>query len=248
MDPLHQFHIQPLIKLMIGDLDLSFSTSALAMAVAAGLVVFIMLFGVRKRAMVPGRLQCFVEILYEFIVKTVRENAGDDAKPFVPFVFTIFTFILFGNLLGLVPGFFTFTSHIIVTFALALMVFVTVTILGFVKHGLHFLGLFLPHGAPIWLSPLIVPIEVVSYFTRPISLSVRLFANMMAGHTMMKVFAGFSVMTVAGMGDVVGGAIGIGPMVINILLTGFEILVAFMQAYVFTILTCLYLRDALHLH
>lgn len=248
MDPLHQFHIQPIVGLTLAGVDVSFSTSAFAMAVVTGLIIFIMLFGVRQRAMVPGRLQSLAEILYEFIAKTVRDNAGSEARPFVPLVFTIFTFILFGNLIGLIPGFFTFTSHIIVTFALAIMVFIIVTVLGLVKHGLHFFALFMPPGTPVWLAPLIVPIEIVSYFIRPISLSVRLFANMMAGHTMMKVFAGFSVMMVTGLGDVTGGLVGIAPMGINVVLTGFEIVVACMQAYVFMILTCIYIHDALHLH
>jgi F-type H+-transporting ATPase subunit a len=160
----------------------------------------------------------------------------------------MFMFILFGNMLGMIPTFFTYTSHIIVTFGLALTVFVFVTVLGFVKHGTHFFALFLPGGAPIWLAPILIPIEVISYLSRPVSLSIRLFANMMAGHTMLKVFAYFSIGLTSVLGGAVGWGLGILPVAINVALVGFEILVAFLQAYVFTILTCLYIRDALELH
>ncbi|CAK0751963.1 ATP synthase subunit a [Azospirillaceae bacterium] len=206
-----------------------------------------MVLGMRQRALVPGRLQSMAELLYQFVANMVRENAGHDAKPFFPFVFTLFAFIMFGNLLGMIPGAFTYTSHIIVTFALALVVFLFVTLLGLVKHGLHFFSLFMPHGVPMVLAPILVPIELISYLSRPISLSVRLFANMMAGHTMLKVFAGFTVMMGASMGTT-GYLAGMGPVIINIALIGFEILVALLQAYVFSILTCLYIRDALELH
>lgn len=247
MDPLHQFQIIPLIPIHIGDLDVSFSNSALYMAIAVLLIMGLLVMGMRNRALVPGRLQSLAEMFYEFIANMVRENAGPDARRYFPFVFSLFMFILLGNMLGMVPGTFTFTSHIIVTFALALTVFVFVTLLGLAKHGLHFFTLFMPHGAPIALAPILVPIEVLSYLSRPVSLSIRLFANMMAGHTMLKVFAGFSVMLGGGLGA--GGyAIGILPVIINVALVGFEILVAFLQAYVFTILTCLYIRDALELH
>jgi F-type H+-transporting ATPase subunit a len=248
LDPLHQFQIQPVFKLAFGGIDLSYSNSALSMTVVVGLVIFVMLFGTRRRLMVPSRLQSVAELLYEFVAKTVRENTGPEGAPFVPFVFTIFIFILFGNLLGMVPGFFTFTSHIIVTAAMAIMVFVFVTLLAFVKHGLHFFSFFAPHGTPGWLMPLMVPIEVISYFVRPVALSVRLFANMMAGHTMMKVFASFTVMAIMALGEVGGLLVGLMPVALNVALTGLEILVACLQAYVFTVLTCLYLRDALHLH
>jgi F-type H+-transporting ATPase subunit a len=247
VDPLHQFHIQPIIPVMIADFDISFSNSALSMVLAVIVVFGIMAFGARHRALVPGRLQSVAELLYEFVAKMVRENAGHDAKPYFPFVFTVFTFILFGNLLGMVPGLFTFTSHIIVTFALALVVFLFVTVLGLVLHGVHFFSLFMPHGVPMILAPVLVPIELISYCSRPISLSVRLFANMMAGHTMLKVFAGFTVMMGASMGTT-GYLAGLGPVVINIALIGFEIMVALLQAYVFSILTCLYIRDAIELH
>ncbi len=248
MDPLHQFHIEPIVEVVVGNVDLSFSNAALWMLLAAASVYALMTVGMRPGALVPGRLQSLVEMFYQFTAKTVRDNAGPDARPYVPFVFTLFSFILFGNMLGMIPGSFTFTSHLIVTFSLAVVVITFVTILGFVKHGLHFLTFFMPHGAPWVLAPLLVPLEVISYLTRPISLSVRLFANMMAGHTMLKVFAGFSVMMVAGMGKTTGVVAAMGPVMINVALTGFEILVAALQAYVFAILTCLYIRDALELH
>jgi F-type H+-transporting ATPase subunit a len=201
----------------------------------------------KQRALVPGRLQSLAEMFYEFVAGMVRENAGHDAKPYFPFVFTLFMFILFGNMLGMIPYTFTFTSHIIVTFGMALTVFVFVTVLALMKHGLHFFSFFMPHGAPVALAPILIPIEVISYVMRPVSLSIRLFANMMAGHTMLKVFAGFTVLMIGGLGSV-GFLVGIVPIAINVALTGFEFLVAFLQAYVFSILTCLYIRDALELH
>jgi len=245
--PIEQFEVKTIgPQINIGGLDLSFNNSALFMVVAATLAVVLVLAGMSRRELVPGRLQSFVEMLYEFIAGMVRDNAGAQARPYFPFVFTMFMFILLGNMLGMIPFTFTFTSHIIVTFALAMTVFVFVTVLGLVKHGLHFFSLFMPHGAPPLLAPIIIPIEVLSYFSRPVSLSIRLFANMMAGHTMLKVFAGFSVSLIGlGAAGVLGAIV---PVIINIGLTAFEILVAFLQAYVFTILTCLYIRDALELH
>src|SRR3546814_310074 len=193
----------------------------------------------RGRHLVPDRWQSMAELSYEFIANMIREQVGPDGRPYFPFIFALFMFILLGNLLGMVPYSYTFTSQIIVTFAMAMVVFLGVTIIAIVKHGVHFLGFFFPSGAPIYMAPLLIPIEILSYLSRPISLSVRLFANMMAGHTMMKVFGGF----VAAL-----GVFGIAPMAVLVALTGFEILVAVLQAYVFTILTCIYLRDALHLH
>ena len=247
MDPLHQFQINPIMQLVIAGYDVSFSNSALFMVIASLLVYGLLVHGMKARALVPGRLQSLAEMFYEFVAGMVRENAGADAKPYFPFVFTLFMFILFGNMLGMIPYTFTFTSHIIVTFALALTVFVFVTVLALMKHGLHFFSFFMPHGAPIALAPILIPIEVISYVMRPVSLSIRLFANMMAGHTMLKVFAGFTVLMIGGLGSV-GFLAGIVPVAINIALTGFEFLVAFLQAYVFAILTCLYIRDALELH
>lgn len=247
MDPLHQFQILPIVKIVIEGIDVSFSNSALFMVLAVALIYLLLVQGVKGRALVPGRLQSAAEMLYEFVASLVRENAGPEARPYFPLVFSLFTFILFGNLLGMIPYSFTFTSHIVVTFALAMTVFVFVTILALVKHGLHFFTFFMPHGAPVIMAPILIPIEVLSYLSRPVSLSIRLFANMMAGHTMLKVFAGFSVMMGAALGGT-GYAMGLLPLAINIALIGFEILVALLQAYVFSILTCLYIRDAIELH
>ncbi|HEY0833467.1 MAG TPA: F0F1 ATP synthase subunit A [Azospirillum sp.] len=247
MDPLHQFQINPIVQIVIAGYDVSFSNSALYMVIAVALIYGLLTKGMASRALVPGRLQSLAEMFYEFVANMVRDNAGHDAKPYFPFVFSIFMFVLFGNMLGMIPYTFTFTSHIIVTFTLAAVVFVFVTVLALMKHGLHFFSFFMPHGAPIALAPILIPIEVISYLMRPVSLSIRLFANMMAGHTMLKVFAGFTVMMIGGLGAV-GFLAGLVPIAINIALTGFEFLVAFLQAYVFTILTCLYIRDALELH
>src|SRR4051794_3869518 len=209
------------------------------MTIAVVLITALVFLSTRRAALVPGRWQSVTEMLYEFVADMLDTNAGHGAEPFFPFVFTLFVFILFCNLLGLVPYSFTVTSHIIVTFALAALVFIGVTIIGIVKHGFHFLRLFVPEGVPVVLLLLLVPIELLSYFIRPFTLSIRLFANMLAGHTMLAIFGGFaaSVWLAA-----------IIPLGINIALVGLELLVAVLQAYVFAILTCLYLRDALHLH
>jgi F-type H+-transporting ATPase subunit a len=238
--PLEQFNIEPLVPIHIGGLDLSYTNSALMMTLAVAGVTLFLLGGVGGRKLVPGRWQSAAEMTYDFIAGMVRDNVGSEGRRYFPFVFTLFMFILFGNLIGMIPYGFTFTSHIIVTFGLAALVFVLVTLVGLIRHGMHFFSYFMPSGVPIWMAPIIVPIEVISYLSRPISLSVRLFANMMAGHTMLKVFAGFTVAL-----GVLGGW---APLLINVALTGFEILVAVLQAYVFTILTCLYLHDAVHLH
>ncbi|NYZ15693.1 F0F1 ATP synthase subunit A [Azospirillum sp. RWY-5-1] len=247
MDPLHQFQINPILQIVIAGYDVSFSNSSLFMAVAAGLIYALLVQGMKRRALVPGRLQSMAEMFYEFVANLVRDNAGHDARPYFPFVFAIFMFVLFGNLIGMIPYTFTFTSHIIVTFTLAFAVFVFVTILALVKHGMHFFTFFMPHGVPMFLAPILIPIEVISYLMRPVSLSIRLFANMMAGHTMLKVFAGFTVLMGSALGAL-GFAVGLVPLALNVALTGFEFLVAFLQAYVFSILTCLYIRDALELH
>ena len=239
--PIEQFEIKPLIEIgPIAGLDLSITNSTVMMALAVGLSTLLLVAGSRKRAMVPDRMQSVAELSYEFVANMVKDNVGSEGRKYFPFVFSLFMFILFGNLLGMIPYSFTFTSHIIVTFTLAMVVFVLVTVIGLMRHGIKWFGYFMPHGAPIAMSPIIVPIEIISYLSRPVSLSIRLFANMMAGHTMLKVFAGFSVM--------LGVVFGIAPLAINIALTGFEFLVAFLQAYVFAILTCLYLHDAIHLH
>ncbi|AWU93210.1 F0F1 ATP synthase subunit A [Azospirillum ramasamyi] len=247
MDPLHQFQINPLFQIVLGGYDVSFTNSAFFMVVAVAAIYALLVMGMANKSMVPGRLQALAEMFYEFVANLVRDNAGHDAKPYFPFVFSIFMFVLFGNMLGMIPYTFTFTSHIIVTFALAATVFVFVTLLALMKHGLHFFTFFMPHGAPKALAPILIPIEVISFVMRPVSLSIRLFANMMAGHTMLKVFAGFTVMMISGFGAL-GFVTGLVPLAINVALIGFEFLVAFLQAYVFSVLTCLYIRDALELH
>lgn len=238
--PLAQFEIRELAPIEIGGLNLSYTNSALWMTIAVALAALLFAAGTRGRPMAPGRLQSVVELSYEFVANMVRDNAGADARPYFPFVFTLFVFILFGNLLGMIPYGFTFTSHIIVTFAMAAVVFAGVTIIGFARHGAGFLRFFVPAGVPAPLLAILVPIEVLSYFVRPVSLSLRLFANMMAGHTMLKVFGGF----VVALGVVGGWA----PLALIVALTGLEIGIALLQAYVFAVLSCLYLNDALHMH
>ncbi len=226
--------------------SVNFTQSNLHMVIVAGLILALLHYGMRARALVPGRLQSLAETSYEFIHNMVTEQIGDAGKRYFPFVFTLFMFVLFGNMLGLFPYAFTFTSHIAVTFALAAMVFVLITVVALMLHGKKFFGYFFPEGAPLWLAPIIVPVEIISYLSRPISLSIRLFANMVAGHVMLKVFATFIVM-LAGLG-VAGPFLSLLPLTINVALVGFEVLVAFLQAYVFAILTCIYLHDAVHLH
>jgi F-type H+-transporting ATPase subunit a len=236
--PMEQFAIKPLIPIHIGGLDLSFTNSALFMVIAAAVVTWLMIASFTGRSLVPGRIQSMAEMLYEFVANMVESVCGSEGRKYFPFIFTLFTFILLCNLLGLLPYAFTVTSHIVITVALALVVFIGVTIIGFARHGLGFLGLFAPHGVPMWIMPFLVPIEIFSYFVRPVSLSLRLFANMMAGHTMLKVIAGFVVM--------LGVWFGWLPFAFVVMLTAFEILVAVLQAYIFAILACVYLNDALH--
>jgi F-type H+-transporting ATPase subunit a len=243
-DPIHQFQIQNWVPIEIGGLDFSFTNSSafmVASAVGAGAFLFL---STANRGLVPSRMQSIAEISYEFVANMLRDAAGSHGMKFFPFVFSLFMFVLFANLLGMFPYFFTVTSHIIVTFALALLVIGTVLGYGFMKHGLGFLKLFVPSGVPGALVPLIVAIEVVSFLSRPISLSVRLFANMLAGHITLKVFAGF-VVSMSSMGAL-GIAGSILPLFMTVALTGLEFLVAFLQAYVFAVLTCMYLNDALH--
>jgi len=237
--PLTQFEINRLVEIDLGGVDVSFTNSALLMVVALAGAILFMTLGMRRRALVPGRWQSLAEMSYEFVANLLRDTVGSDGRRYFPFIFTLFMFILFGNLLGMLPYSFTFTSHIVVTFVMAIVVFIGVTLLGFIKHGVHFFSFFLPPGISIVLWPLMIPIEIISYLSRPISLAVRLFANMTAGHTMLKVFAGFIPVL---------GAAGILPLAFVTALTGLEILIAFLQAYVFTVLTCLYISDALKLH
>jgi F-type H+-transporting ATPase subunit a len=226
--------------------SVNFSQSNLMMLIAGGLILALLYYGMKPKAMVPGRLQALAEIAYDGVYSMCNDQIGDEGKRFFPFVFTLFFFVLFGNLLGLLPFSFTYTSHIAVTFSLALVVIVLTTVVALRIHGLHFFTYFFPAGAPKLLAPLIIPVEVISYLSRPVSLSIRLFANMVAGHVMFEVFASFIVMlAAAGTLGVIGAA---GPLALNVVLMGFELLVAFLQAYVFAILTCIYLHDAVHLH
>ena len=237
--PLEQFVIKPLVPLHIGHLDISYTNSALLMTIVVALIMLLLVGATRRAALVPGRLQSLAELSYEFVAGMVRENVGTDGIEFFPLIFSIFMFILFSNFLGLVPYSFTVTGQVIVTLALALFVFILATIVGFVRHGAHFLSFFFPPGAPVFMAPVLIPIEIISYLSRPVSLSIRLFANMMAGHTMMAVFAGFTITL---------GLFGVLPIAINVAMFALEMIVCALQAYVFTILTCLYLRDAIHLH
>ena len=243
---MEQFQIERIVPLEVFGVDATFTNASLFMVIAAVLISGFLIFSMRRRALVPDRLQSVAELSYEYIANMVRENLGEEGMKFFPWVFTIFAFILTLNLLGMVPGAFTVTSHIIVTFAFAAMVWIAVTLFGFARHGVGFLKLFVPEGVPWWLLPIIIPIELISYLIRPVSHSVRLFANMMAGHTLLKVFAGF----VVGLGALGGvwAPLAAAPVVFMVAFTGLEILVAFLQALIFTVLTCIYLNDALHMH
>jgi F-type H+-transporting ATPase subunit a len=237
--PLHQFVIDRLVPLNVGGLDLSFSNSALYMAIAVAAITAFLVLSMSGAKLVPSRWQSAAEMSYEFIANMVRDNVGGAGKPYFPFVFSLFMFVLFGNLIGMVPYSFTYTSHIIVTFALAAFIFIGVTLIALARHGWHFFTYFAPKGMPLALQVILVPIEIISYVIRPMTLSIRLFANMMAGHTMLFIFAGFVVAM---------GLFGIFPLALNIFFILLELLVAVLQAYVFTILTCIYLHDAIHLH
>ena len=240
-NPMHQFEVYrigPEIKL--GDVDISFTNASLFMTFSAISILLILFIGTKNRSLIPSKIQLITEMSYTFVAKMINDTAGSNAKPFFPFIFSLFMFVLFCNMIGMLPYSFTVTSHIIVTFVLASFVFIGVTIIGFIKHGFKYLKLFVPSGVPMLLLPLIVIIEIISYLSRPVSLSVRLFANMMAGHTMLKVFGGFVISL-----GLLGGWL---PLSFSVALTGLEILVAFLQAYVFAILTCIYLNDALNLH
>ncbi len=238
--PMYQFEIKKIFDLQLGNYDVSFTNASLMMVIALGLIAGFMIFAMRGRSLVPTRIQSVAEMLYEFIANMVRENLGKDGMTYFPWVFSIFIFILVLNLLGMIPGSFTVTSHIIVTFAIAAMVWLIATVVGFAKHGVGYLKLFVPEGVPIWLMPIIVPIELISYFIRPISHSVRLFANMMAGHTLLKVFAGFAVMLPVWAK--------VAPVGFMVAFTSLEFVVAILQAFIFTVLTCIYLNDAVNMH
>ncbi len=243
-DPIHQFQIQKLFPIEVGGMDFSFTNSSLFMVATVAAASAFLIFTTSGRGLVPSRLQSISEMAYEFVAGMLRSSAGTEGMRFFPLVFSLFMFVLVANLFGMFPYFFTITSHIIVTFALAMLVILTVTLYGFMRHGMKFLGLFVPSGVPGALIPIVAPIEVISFLSRPVSLSVRLFANMLAGHITLKVFAGF-VVSLSAMGAV-GVAGAILPLGMTVALTALEFLVAFLQAYVFTVLTCMYLNDAIH--
>jgi F-type H+-transporting ATPase subunit a len=243
-DPIYQFEVKPIVPLEIGGLDATFTNSALFMIIAAAVIVGFFLYATSGRSLVPNRLQSVAESLYEFVANMVRDSMGEQGMKFFPLVFTFFIFILTLNMLGMIPGAFTVTSQLAVTAALAIFVFLTVIVVGFAKNGFGFLRLFVPEGVPIYILPLVSAIEVISFFSRPVSHSLRLFANMLAGHITLKVFAGFIIMLLG-----TAGAVSVAaplPFLAVVAITALEFLVAFLQAYVFTMLTCMYLNDALH--
>ena len=237
--PLEQFEIHRIFDLEVFGIDVSFTNSALWMLIVVLTATLFLTLSMSGRAMVPGRWQSLAEAAYGLIASAVRDNVGGEGRPYFPFIFSLFMFILFANFLGLIPFSFTVTSHIIVTFALAGFIFVAVTLIGLARHGIRWFTYFLPPGVPIYLAPMMIPLEIIGYLTRPISLSVRLAANMLAGHTMLEVFAGFIVAL---------GIFGFAPFIAVLLIYALEVIVAFLQAYVFAVLTCLYLSDAIHLH
>lgn len=243
-DPIHQFQIFKMIPIQVGGYDFSFTNSSFFMVATIVLAGAFLFLTTSSRGLVPSRLQSVSEIIYEFTASMLRDAAGSQGMKFFPFVFAIFMFTLIGNTIGMFPYFLTFTSHVVITAALALLVFFTVIIVGFVRHGLGFLKLFVPSGVPAAILPLIVAIEILSFFARPVSHSVRLFANMLAGHITLKVFAGF-VPALSTLG-VIGAVGAILPLGMTVGLTALEFLVAFLQAYVFAMLTCMYINDALH--
>ncbi len=240
-NPMQQFTVHKIgPEIKIAGIDLSFTNSSLFMLISATTILLLLFLGSKDKKIIPNKIQLIAELFYTFVAKMISDTAGSKAKPYFPFIFSLFMFVLFCNMVGMLPYSFTVTSHIIVTLIMALFIFIAVTIIGFIKHGFKYLSIFVPSGVPSVLLPLITIIEIISYLSRPVSLSVRLFANMMAGHTMLKVFGGFVVSL-----GILGGWL---PLSFSVALTGLEILVAFLQAYVFAILTCIYLNDALNLH
>ena len=240
-NPMHQFNVYRIgPEISLGNVDISFTNASLFMIISALAIISVFFAGTRRKAVIPTKIQLLTELSYTLVSKMISDTAGSKAKPYFPFIFSLFMFVLFCNMLGMLPYSFTVTSHIIVTFALAAVIFIGVTIIGFANHGVGYLKLFIPSGVPVVLLPLIVIIEIISYLARPVSLSVRLFANMMAGHTMLKVFGGFVISL-----GIIGGWL---PLSFTVALIGLEILIAFLQAYVFAILTCIYLNDALNLN
>jgi F-type H+-transporting ATPase subunit a len=244
VDPIHQFHINTIVPIHVGGYDLSFTNFSLFMVIAVVLSGGLLYWATSGRRVVPSRSQSVAEMTYEFSAAMLKDSAGNEGMRFFPFIFTLFVFVLMANLLGMFPYFPTVTSQLIVTVALALVVFFMVMIAGFIRHGFRFFKLFVPSGIPVALLPLVVAIEIISFFTRPVSHSVRLFANMLAGHITIKVFAGF-VVSLSTFGAV-GVAGAILPLAMTVALTALELLVGFLQAYVFVMLACMYINDALH--
>jgi F-type H+-transporting ATPase subunit a len=240
-NPLEQFAINYYTDMPnVMGLNINFSNSSLFMVLVVLAISTFLLLSMKAKALIPGRWQSMAEMSYELVANTIKDNVGQEGRHYFPFIFSIFMFVLTCNLVGMVPYSFTVTSHIAVTFALAILIFLGVTLIAVVKHGVGFFGMFLPEGTPWWMAPLMVFIELFAYLARPVSLSIRLAANMMAGHTMLKVIAGFVIS--------LGWALGWAPIAMLVVLTGFEIFVAILQAYIFTVLTCVYLNNALHLH
>ena len=237
--PLEQFEVTPIVPIQVGGLDLSFTNASLFMVINVAIVTVILVTATSGRALVPSRMQSMGEIFYEAIANMIRDNVGSGGRAYFPFIFTLFMFVLTCNLVGMIPGSFTVTSHIIVNFSLAAVIFLGTTVIGIVRHGTKFLSLFFPHGAPWWTGIILIPVELISYLSRPVSLSVRLFANMTVGHVLLKVIAGFILPL---------GVLGIIPFAGLLAITALELMIAVIQAYVFTILACVYLHDALHLH
>jgi F-type H+-transporting ATPase subunit a len=245
MDPISQFEIANYFVIgHIGGVEIAFTKSALYMLISLAIIALLMLGATSARAMVPGRMQALAEMSYEFVAATLQSAAGSEGMKFFPLVFSLFMFILTVNIIGLFPYTFAVTAQIIITVSLALLVFLTVIVYGVRKNGLRFFRLFVPSGAPIYILPLLVPIEVLSFLTRPVSHSLRLFANILAGHITLQVFAGFVTMLAAF--GFIGWVGAIVPFVMTVVLIALELLVAFLQAYVFAILTCIYLNDAIH--
>ena len=239
LDPLHQFIVHPVLSLKWGNMDLSLTNSAVAMVSAVVMMLVFFFIALRKIDLIPSALQSIAELPFSLVNKMIEESNGKKGYPFLPFISSIFLFVFVGNMIGMFPFAFTFTSQIIINFALAFLIVLVISIYGLIKHGAKFLRVFYPAGVPLWVAPILVPIEIISYLARPMSLAIRLFANMVAGHSMLKIFAYFRVSI---------GTLGVFPLVVNIGLIGFEFLVAFLQAYVFAMLSCIYLNDALYLH
>jgi F-type H+-transporting ATPase subunit a len=240
---MHQFEISPLIPLQLGGVDISFTNASLWMVIAVTVSTFFFTAALNRATIIPGRFQAMAEGAYDFVAGLISDNLGSHGKEYFPLVFSLFIFVYVCNTLGMIPYSFTVTSHLIVTAALALLIFFTVLVIGVARHGFHFLGIFVPSGVPGWLLPLVVLIEFISFLSRPVTLSVRLFANMVAGHVMLKVIAGFSVMFIS-MGGLSWAATAL-PVAMNVLMIGFEFFIAYIQAYVFAVLACIYLKDTI---